>query len=72
VFFSQAEIPTRWRVGRGKITQFIEALVKPHVGDVDLDASYQELAQCEASERQASEWLQGVGSDMGEFLDEAW
>ena len=59
-------------IGRGKISQFIEALVKPHVSAVDLDASYRELAQCEAAERQASEWLRGVGSDMGELLDDAW
>ena len=34
-------------VGRRKISQFIEDLVRPHVGSTDLDAGYRELAQSE-------------------------
>lgn len=58
-------------VGRGKISQFIEGLVRPHVDSGNLDASYRELAQSEALD-DASPWLEGVIGDVGEMLDDAW
>ena len=58
-------------VGRGKISQFIEGLVRPHVHAADLDASYRELARWEASDNEAQEWVEGVVGDVGDMLDEA-
>lgn len=56
-------------IGRGKISQFIESLVRPHVTDSDLEASYRALAADERSEHGASEWLEGVGGDVGRLLE---
>ncbi|MFA7481425.1 MAG: addiction module antitoxin [Vulcanimicrobiota bacterium] len=59
-------------VGRGKISQFIEGLVRPHVDAIDLDSSYRELAQFEADHDESSPWIEGVIGDVGELLDDAW
>ncbi len=53
-------------VGGGKISHFIEALVKSHV---DLNAQYIALAHFEKSDGEASEWLEGVTCDVGRFLE---
>ena len=58
-------------IGRGKISQFIEGLVRPHVDVGDLDASYQELARSEMSNSEAQDWIEGVVGDVAEVLDEA-
>ncbi len=59
-------------VGRGKISRFIEGLVRPHVHATDLDASYRELAEFEKSNDEALEWVEGVAGDVGDLTDEAW
>ena len=46
-------------VGRGNISQFIEALIRPHVVSKDLEAAYQQMAQDEAREAEALEWSEG-------------
>lgn len=45
------------KVGRGRISSFIEELVRPHVVTDDaLEAAYREMAADEEREREASEW----------------
>lgn len=58
-------------IGRGKISQFIEGLVKPHVDGSQLDASYLELARSEMSSTDAQDWVEGVVGDVAQMLDEA-
>jgi predicted CopG family antitoxin len=58
-------------VGRGKISQFIEDLVRPHVGSAELEAGYRELAQSEEEDQEALEWVEGLVGDVGAVLDEA-
>ena len=58
-------------IGRGKISHFIEGLVRPHVDGLDLEASYRELALDEEGAREALEWIEGVVTDVGGMLDEA-
>jgi hypothetical protein len=55
-------------VGRGRISGFIEALVRPHVIDKDLDAAYAEMARDEAREAEALEWAEAT---VGDVADEA-
>lgn len=43
-------------VGRGNISHFIEALVRPHVLETELDKAYAEMAQDEARETEALAW----------------
>lgn len=55
-------------VGRGRISQFIETLVRPHVVGKDLEAGYRQMAQDEAREAEALEWAEGT---VGDVADEA-
>ena len=51
-------------VGRGRISRFIEDLVRPHVLGSHLEAGYREMADDVARERDASEWINGLTRDM--------
>lgn len=53
-------------VGRRRISQFIEDLVRPHVVDVELEAAYAEMASDETRERDAREWIEGVVGDVAD------
>lgn len=55
-------------VGRQKISQFIETLVRPHVVPEDLTAAYREMAADERRETEAREWAEGT---LGDLADEA-
>ena len=48
------------QIGQGKISQFIEALVRPHVLHGDLDAAYKQMADDQAREVEALEWSEGT------------
>ena len=54
--------------GPGKISKFIENLVRPHVIEPELDAAYELMAQDTAREEKALEWSEGL---IGEAVDEA-
>ena len=51
-------------VGRGNISQFIEALIRPHVVSKDLEAAYQRMAEDEAREGEALEWSEATIGDL--------
>ena len=51
-------------IGRGKISNFIEDLVRPHVLKPDLSAAYQQMAEDESREREAAEWSEGLIGDV--------
>jgi predicted CopG family antitoxin len=55
-------------IGRRKISQFIESLVRPHVLGKDLEAAYEKMAQEEGREAEALEWAEAT---MGDVADEA-
>jgi hypothetical protein len=55
-------------VGKRRISQFIEDVVRPHVSDSALDAGYRNMAADAARERDASEWTSSLVND---GLDEA-
>jgi len=50
-------------VGRGNISQFIEALVRPKVVDADVEEGYREMAHDEAREAEALEWAEATLGD---------
>ena len=56
-------------VGRRRISQFIESLVRPHVLREDLEAAYREMALDGAREREALEWAEAM---VGDVRDSAW
>jgi predicted CopG family antitoxin len=50
-------------IGRRKISQFIEELVRPHVIGSELEAGYAAMAADEARERDAEEWADVLSED---------
>jgi hypothetical protein len=54
------------KIGSGRISQFIEDLVRPHVIKEDLEASYEMLAKEELREKEALEISEGVIEDIGD------
>ena len=54
-------------VGRRKISQFIESLVRPHVVKSSLETAYREMALDEARQSEALEWTDAT---MGDVADE--
>jgi len=55
-------------IGRGRISRFIETLVRPHIVGKDLEAAYRQMAQDEAREAEALEWAEAT---LGDAADEA-
>ncbi len=51
-------------IGKRKISQFIEDLVKPHVMDTRLDDGYQAMAADVMREEEAMEWCNALAGDM--------
>jgi len=55
------------QIGRRKISQFIEELVRPYVSGQSLEAAYREMAQDEEAETEALEWSEAL---IGDITDE--
>jgi predicted CopG family antitoxin len=51
-------------VGRRRISQFIESLVRPHVIGKDLELAYHQMAQEETREAEALEWAEATVGDV--------
>jgi predicted CopG family antitoxin len=51
-------------VGPGKISRFIEDLVRPHVVKKDMYAAYEEMADDEVRESEALEWAENTFGDI--------
>lgn len=56
-------------IGRGKISQFIENLLRPHVLDHALDHEYKKMAEDQVREEEAMDWSEGT---MGDSSNESW
>ncbi len=51
-------------IGRGRISRFIEELVRPHVLRAELDEAYREMAADEDRETVALEWAEAMIADV--------
>jgi predicted CopG family antitoxin len=51
------------RIGKRRISQFIEQLARPHVLSSDIEAAYREMAADQGRERDAMEWSEGLVGD---------
>ena len=51
-------------IGKRRISQFIEDLVRPHVLDTALDDGYRRMASDTQRETEALEWVNAVSQDM--------
>lgn len=54
------------RIGRRRISRFINELAKPHVLQPDLDEAYRAMAADAEHEREALEWIEGVIEDIAD------
>ncbi len=54
------------RVGRRRISRFLEALARPHVIDADLEAGYRAMAADEVREAEADEWTENLLGDVAD------
>lgn len=52
------------RIGKRRMSQFIEDLVRPHVVDTALDAGYRAMAADQEREVEAQEWCDALARDM--------
>lgn len=53
-------------IGKRRISQFIEDLVRPHVLDTSLDDGYRAMAADQAREAEALEWCNGLAGDLAD------
>lgn len=58
------------RVGKRRMSQFIEDLVRPHVLDTALDEDYRAMAEDKAREAEAVAWCNGLAGDIGDMADQ--
>lgn len=54
------------RIGRRRISRFLEDLARPHVVDEALEEAYRAMAADERREADAVEWAEGVIGDPGD------
>ena len=50
-------------IGKRRMSQFIEDLLRPHVLDTAMDAGYQAMAADKTREFEASEWLEALANE---------
>lgn len=53
-------------VGKRRMSQFIEDLLRPHVVDTSLDDGYRAMAAETARESEAMEWCNALAGDMAD------
>jgi hypothetical protein len=53
-------------VGKRRMSQFIEDLVRPHVLDSALDDGYRAMASDKAREAEATDWCNALAGDMAD------
>lgn len=54
------------RIGRRRISRFINDLAKPHVLQPDLEDAYRAMAADAEHEREALEWIEGLVGDVAD------
>jgi len=52
------------RIGKRRMSQFIEDLLRPHVLDTALDEGYQAMAADKTREAEAGQWCNALAKDM--------
>lgn len=53
-------------VGKRRMSQFIEDLLRPHVMDTALDDGYRAMAADQEREAEAIAWCNAIGADMSD------
>ena len=53
-------------IGKRRMSQFIEDLLRPHVLDTSLDDGYKAMAADKAREAEAQDWSNSLAKDMAD------
>lgn len=53
-------------IGKRRMSQFIEDLLRPHVLDTSLDDGYKAMAADNAREKEAQDWCNSLAKDMAD------
>lgn len=53
-------------IGKRRMSQFIEDLLRPHVLDASLDDGYKAMAADQAREAEAQDWCNALAKDMAD------
>jgi predicted CopG family antitoxin len=53
-------------VGKRRMSQFIEDLLRPHVTDTSLDEGYRAMAADQERETEAAAWCNALAADMAD------
>lgn len=54
------------KIGRRRISQFLEKLARPHVLPEDMETAYRDMAADDDREREALTWSEGLIGDVGD------
>ncbi len=54
------------KVGKRRISRFLEDLARPHVTDDGLEIAYLEMAADEGREGEAAEWVENLAGDVAD------
>lgn len=54
------------RIGKRRMSQFIEDLIRPYVLDTSLDDGYKAMAADEEREDEAQDWCNALAKDMAD------
>ena len=54
------------RIGRCRISRFMNNLARPPVAPPDMVEGYRAMAADEERDREAREWIEGVSADIGD------
>ncbi len=54
------------KVGKRRISRFLEDLARPHVTDDGLEGAYREMAADEGRETEAVEWVENLPGDVAD------
>ncbi|HEX9906356.1 MAG TPA: hypothetical protein VGA77_15495 [Propylenella sp.] len=54
------------RIGRRRISRFMNDLARPHVAPPDMVEGYRAMVADEEREREAREWIEGLSADIAD------
>ena len=57
------------KIGRGRISSFLNRLARPYVVSKEIEAAYRRMAQDEEREAEAEEWMEGIAGDIADEKD---
>ncbi len=54
------------KIGRGRISSFLNLLARPYVVSKDIKAAYDRMASDQEREAEAEDWIEGIAGDIAD------